>query len=77
MLFHDCPDCVPAGSSRRQFLAGLGAADQQELADGGLLRRRVHRSGHGPQLRRYGPVLRRPLSDGHLPMSDRAQRMQA
>jgi predicted TIM-barrel fold metal-dependent hydrolase len=26
MLFHDCPDCVPAGSSRRQFLAGLGAA---------------------------------------------------
>ena len=25
MLFHDCPDCVPAGSSRRQFLAGLGA----------------------------------------------------
>ncbi len=26
MLFHDCPDCVPAGSSRRRFLAGLGAA---------------------------------------------------
>jgi len=26
MLFHHCPDCVPAGSSRRQFLAGVGAA---------------------------------------------------
>lgn len=25
MLFHDCPDCSPAGSSRRRFLAGLGA----------------------------------------------------
>jgi predicted TIM-barrel fold metal-dependent hydrolase len=25
MLFHNCPDCVPAVSSRRQFLAGLGA----------------------------------------------------
>ena len=26
MLFHNCPDCSPATSSRRQFLAGLGAA---------------------------------------------------
>jgi predicted TIM-barrel fold metal-dependent hydrolase len=26
MLFHDCPDCASTGSSRRQFLAGLGAA---------------------------------------------------
>ena len=26
MLFHDCPDCDPAGSSRRKFLTGLGAA---------------------------------------------------
>jgi predicted TIM-barrel fold metal-dependent hydrolase len=26
MLFHDCPDCVPGRSSRRQFLAGVGAA---------------------------------------------------
>jgi predicted TIM-barrel fold metal-dependent hydrolase len=26
MLFHDCPACVPGRSSRRQFLAGVGAA---------------------------------------------------
>ena len=26
MPFHDCPACDPAGSSRRQFLTGLGAA---------------------------------------------------
>ena len=26
MLFHNCPDCVRAGSSRRRFLAGVGAA---------------------------------------------------
>ncbi|MEA3026360.1 MAG: 6-methylsalicylate decarboxylase [Alphaproteobacteria bacterium] len=26
MLFHACPDCGPDRSSRRQFLAGLGAA---------------------------------------------------
>jgi predicted TIM-barrel fold metal-dependent hydrolase len=26
MLFHNCPACAPAGASRRQFLAGLGAA---------------------------------------------------
>jgi predicted TIM-barrel fold metal-dependent hydrolase len=26
MLFHTCPACEPAGASRRQFLAGLGAA---------------------------------------------------
>ena len=25
MLFHDCPACVPGRSSRRQFLAGVGA----------------------------------------------------
>jgi predicted TIM-barrel fold metal-dependent hydrolase len=26
MLFHNCPDCAPEVSSRRQFLAGVGAA---------------------------------------------------
>ena len=26
MLFHDCPACMPARSSRRQFLTGVGAA---------------------------------------------------
>jgi predicted TIM-barrel fold metal-dependent hydrolase len=25
MLFHNCPDCVPAGLSRRKLLAGVGA----------------------------------------------------
>ena len=26
MLFHNCPACDSTGSSRRQFLAGIGAA---------------------------------------------------
>src|SRR5690242_3915885 len=26
MLFHNCPACEPVASSRRQFLAGVGAA---------------------------------------------------
>jgi 6-methylsalicylate decarboxylase len=32
MLFHDCPACAPTGPSRRQFLAGLGAAGAAVLA---------------------------------------------
>ncbi len=34
MLFHNCPDCDSGRSSRRQFLAGLGAAGCRRDAAG-------------------------------------------
>ena len=38
MLFHNCPDCASAVSSRRQFLAGVGAAAAAATLPGSAVR---------------------------------------